>query len=357
MESLKMYIKENWALTTFYSVGFIFAIVWIFIRITDFFSGEITRNTIKTMIMIPFLPLTGFYYLLLAKKLILVLKDYKNPCLITETLKIKKAGYAPCEEPRYGAYFEIFFHGDKHNFWLYKKSQIYSEFVAGEEYKVTYYKNSRCIHSIERLTFNVQTADDIAYLNKSKRKKKSKKKVVKKPLNIDPYKTFISNYKDGFVVDIFWIFTIPFYIMLCIHLLPKNLVGLKEQLFMISTPFVILFYFLIIRTVIRRIMSYNYYKKGIVEKTVVIFDTIPSTKKFLVTGKPNEFFLFGVDENKKRRRYRFYSMEILGLGDLTEREGFMGYGNFMGVKYEIEYYKVCHVIKSMRFIEEPGETN
>ena len=39
MESLKMYIKENCALTTFYSVGFIFAIVWTFIiSITDFFQ-------------------------------------------------------------------------------------------------------------------------------------------------------------------------------------------------------------------------------------------------------------------------------------------------------------------------------
>lgn len=52
----------------------------------------------------------------------------------------------------------------------------------------------------------------------------------------------------------------------------------------------------------------------------------------------------------KKKRYKYYSSDILGLGDLNENSGFMGYGNFLDSKYEIEYYKFSGLIKSMRLI-------
>ena len=122
------------------------------------------------MLCIPFFPIAGWYYLSEAKKLILVFIDYKKQILVKDTFKIQNVGYEVCSEPRNGAYFTVKFYDDKREFWLYKRSQIYSEFVTDEEYEVTYYKYSRCIHSIKRLTFN--KADDIISLNKSKLKKK-----------------------------------------------------------------------------------------------------------------------------------------------------------------------------------------
>ena len=350
MKSLKIYIKDNFALTSFYSFGFIFAVIWTFIKITDFFAGETTTSTIKLMLYILFFPIAGWYYLSEAKKLILVFIDYKKQILVKDTFRIQNTGYETCSEPRNGAYFTVKFYDDKREFWLYKRSQIYSEFVTDEEYEITYYKYSRCIHSIRRLTFNNENPDDIVALNKSKRKKKSKKKVLKKSLNIEPYKTFISNYTDGFILDVFLILTIPFYVMLCKNLLPKTLPGIAEQLFIISIPIVILFYIVIIRLAIKRIASYICYKKDDIGKAIVTIDTIPCIRKFLVTSKPNEFFLFAIDDNNKRRRYKYYSSDVLGLGDLNERPGFMGYGNFLDSKYEIEYYKFSGLIKSMRLI-------
>ena len=78
MKSLKIYIKDNFALTSFYSFGFIFAVIWTFIKTTDFFAGETTTSTIKLMLCIPFFPIVGWYYLSEVKKLILVLLITKN---------------------------------------------------------------------------------------------------------------------------------------------------------------------------------------------------------------------------------------------------------------------------------------
>ncbi|MBR3789784.1 MAG: hypothetical protein IKK46_03560 [Clostridia bacterium] len=356
MESLRAYIKDNFYLVAFYNIYFVFCVIWIFIKTTDFFAGEITTNNFKVMNAIPFLPIVGWYFLSEARKLILVFIDYKKHVLVTDNFKIQNVGYEICSEPRNGAYFKIRIFNDKREFWLYRRSQIYSEFVTNDEYEITYYKYSRCIHSVKRLTFNSLTDDDIATLNKSKRKKKSKKKVLKKPLNIEPYKIFISNYTDGFILDIFLILTIPFFVFLCKYLLPKTLPGIYEQLFIISIPIVIFFYIVIIRLAIKRIASYICYKKDDFGKTIVTIDTIPCTRKFLVTSKPNEFFLFAIDESGKRKRYKYYSNDILGLGDLNERSGFMGYGNFLDSKYEIEYYKFSGLIKSMKLLSNDEAT-
>lgn len=354
MESLRAYIKDNRPLIIFYNIVFWFSIIVILNSIIDFSSGEVTKNIIKSLFVVSLIPTAGWYVISETKKLLTVFIDYKKQILVTDTFKIKNAGYEICSEPRNGAYFTAKFYNDKHEFWLYKRSQIYSEFVTDEEYEVTYYKHSRCIHSIKRLTFNY--ADDIVALDRSKKKKKSKKNVLKKPLCIDPYKTFISNYTDGFIVDIFLILTIPFYIMLCKFVLPKTLPGIYEQFFIISIPVVIFFYILIIRLAIKRIASYICYKNGETAKTAVTIDTIPRKRKFLVTSKPNELYLFAIDENYKRKRYKFYSSDILGLGDLNERPGFMGYGNFLDSKYEIEYYKFSGLIKSMKLLMDSETT-
>ncbi len=348
MESLKAYIKDNRTLIVFYNIVFGFSIIVISNSIIDFSSGEVTRNIVKSLIVVPFIPIAGWYVISETKELLTVFIDYKKQILVNDTFRIQNAGYEICSEPRNGAYFTVKCYNVKREFWLYKRAQIYSEFVPDEEYEITYYKYSRCIHSVKRLTFN--KADDIIALNKSYRKKKSKKKVLKKPLNIDPYKIFISNYTDGFILDIFLILTIPFYVMLCKNLLPKTLSGIYEQLFIISIPIVILFYIVIIRLTIKRIASYICYKKSDIGKAIVTIDTVPCTRKFLVTSKPNEFFLFAIDESGKKKRYKYYSSDILGLGDLNENSGFMGYGNFLDSKYEIEYYKFSGLIKSMRLI-------
>lgn len=98
-------------------------------------------------------------------------------------------------------------------------------------------------------------------------------------------------------------------------------------------------------------------QKNDIGKAIVTIDTIPCTRKFLATSKPNEFFLFAINESGKRNRYKYYSSDILGLGDLNERPGFMGYGNFLDSKYEIEYYKFSGLIKSMKLLSNDEVTN
>ena len=350
MESLKMYIKDKSFIVSFYNIGFLAGILFIFISNVDLFSESITKIAVKGLILIPFIPLAGWYFLSLAKDLISVFLDYKKPILLTSRFTIKNVGYAPCFEYRNGAYFFVEFSDEKKQFWIYRKSQIYSDFVRGEEYEVTYYKNSRCIHTIKRLSFNFEGVEALERRKKKKIKRKKQKNSFKK----NPFETFISNYLDGFVLNVFLLLILPFYLMLYDFLKDISSTGIYEYIFGISVLAVIFFYSLILRIVIKRITSYIYYKKGITKKIIATIDSIPSTKKFLMPGKMVEMFLFVIDENKKKSRYRFYSAEILGLGDLCERPGYMGYGNFIGTKYEIEYYLFSNVIKSMKRVDCTG---
>ncbi len=346
MDELKMYIKDKAPLAVFYNFMFMVAIFVIWVNIIDFTSGEVTRNIIKSFMMIPILPFSGWYFWSLAKKVILVMLDYKKQELVTETLKLRGGGYRACDSQKHGAYLVLEFCGKKGNFWMYDNNQVYVNVVPQEMYKVVYYKHSNCIKFIERITFNRK---DI--------KHKKKQKSSKRPANIEQFQVFFHNYIDGFIVDLFVLITIPFCFSLLKYIFKMCVSNGDFDLFYMSIAFFVVFYFCFLRVVIKRMLSFVFYKINKTTNETVTIIGVPRTKKFLDKQKPNEFILYTINSNDRKRTMKFYSTDILGLGDLEERSGYLGFGNFIGTKYEVEYYKVSRVIKSMKLISHPGQSD
>ena len=73
MKSLKMYIKDNLHLVVFYNIVFWFSIIVILNSIIDFSSGEVTRNIVKSLIVVPFIPISGWYVISETKELFIAL--------------------------------------------------------------------------------------------------------------------------------------------------------------------------------------------------------------------------------------------------------------------------------------------
>jgi len=105
----------------------------------------------------------------------------------------------------------------------------------------------------------------------------------------------------------------------------------------------------------KHILSYICNKKELCVSGIFTTISVPLEKKYLVNGKPIVYYLRFTDENSIKHKLFFYSTDILGLGVLEDRLGYKGYGNFIGTKYEIEYYKVSRVIKSIKLISLPDK--
>ena len=344
MEALKIYIKDKAPIVLFYNLAFIYAVFVIISNLLDFYSGVVNRNVVRTLMITPLAPLAALYFWFVFKNLIRALFDYKKQELITVNMKFRGGGYLACDHPENGAYFVVDFCNEKKRFWMYNKNQIYPEFAAQETYKVCYYKHSRCIKSIDRITFERK---DI--------KKKRKEKAQKKSPQINNKKVFFSNHIDGLVVDVLFLLFTPFWIMLLKDVYQRCIsIGVFTVFYLTLLLFVFLYLFFL-RNTFRQTLSYINHKK---EKTKVQNLTIvglPRTKKFLIKEKTNEYIVKTVGCNGKKKTIRFYSTYTLGLGDLDERPGYKGFGNFIGTEYEVEYYKVSHVVKSMKIINQPHQ--
>lgn len=345
MVALKTYIKDNAFTTLLFNGLFVFFTSYLLNKI-DFFEGDIIHKTLKLLIFIPMIIVVGFYPFLLIKNLILVLLDYKKQELVTTTLNLKGAYYKESLNGYYGAYFKAFFSNSNKEFWMYNKNQIYFDAVPHETYKIVYYKYSRCIKSIERMTFNTK---DI--------KKKSKEKtIIKRPNKIESFKIFIDNYVDGFMVQLLLLFTFPFSLIFLNDFYQKCLSnGIFDMYYLTIVTFVIS-YALLIRAVMKKILFFVFYKKNRTEIKKLSVIGLPRTKRFLFKNKPYEYFLKTIDSDGKKITIRFYSTDILSLKVSSERPGYMGYGNFIGTMYEVEYYKLSHIVKSMKLISQPKQS-
>lgn len=283
MDSLKFYIKENRPLVVFYGICLF---VEIFVFAYDIYrmkSGYIDRIMMRFMLCsIIFLP-GMIFYLKDCIKLVLVYLDYYKKIKETKTFFVKTQTVQICKN-EYDGVYDILYCADDRNgkfkaYWRYKKDLLYDEIIGGNNYKITYYKYSKCI-------CNIEPAFDVSKIKRNK-KTKLQKRCKKAFLHNE---SSIKNLKTN-------------------HLIEK-----QESI-----------------------------------KGKFITDGIPVKLK---SGKYN-YFLKVRNENGQKKVLFFNHTDTLGLGCLNERPGYLGYGNFIGMDYEIEYYKKSREIKSMK----PGQSD
>lgn len=303
MESLKFYVKENILLFILYCLCILLNIGFCIFGIYTFTKGYLYATVaffgVCSSIFLPFI-ITRFSKV---KHLISVYSDYKKQEQETKTIYVKRQDYQQCLAKHNGAYKNYYcsecLNGDEVLYWIYRKSLIYDDVCIGEQYRITYYKKSKCLCSIQPVLNNCN-------INKKKPKKSiklQKKKKIEKQNTTEKIMTKIN-------------------------------------------------------------------KKTVSEKIVVLgipFNT--RDEDFIIAGVPYEawssyshnkrLFLKTKNEKGRKKDLVLYGTDILGLGDLNDRTGYMGYGNFIGTKYDVEYYKHSRVIKSMKLIEdgEPNQTN
>lgn len=173
MEALRTYIKDKIGFVLFFNGMVIFLGIFFAFSISDilsdFSSGSINYSGTKLLLSFFYFPLICFFALVLSIKFIVVVIDYKKQELVTETLKYKGSGYRESTSGYHGAYYTVCFFGSKKKFWMYNKNQIYFNFSRPETYKVEYYKYSKCIKSIERITYNNRNVVPKKKKNKIKR--------------------------------------------------------------------------------------------------------------------------------------------------------------------------------------------
>ena len=295
MESLKFYIKEHKPFILLYGLCLLLGVILFVCDIYKISIGDTDRTTVKSLLTSISLPpaiiLYGFY----CRKFFRVYKDYKTQHKETKILYLKHQSYSICVDNFNGAY-KFFFcsekpEGKKACYWLYRKDLMYDELTNCLKYKVTYYKKTKCLYSIEPIC---------DYTESTNRQKRTHK--------ID--KNNADNKTLSATLTSIWF---PF---------------LRNSLAKHSNP----------RTDTQ---------ETIVETVTAI--GIP-VKRRLKISVNQDFLLRVQNEDGKKKALLFNSTEILGLGDLNQRPGYMGYGNFIGTKYEIEYYKHSHTVKTMKII-------
>ena len=247
---------------------------------------------LRSLLFVPAL----VFYIKDLKEYWLVYKDYKTQTKETKILFVRNQGYVKCTDSFNGAY-SVLYCSEKQGmkcseYWSYRKDLLYDETIHGGYYKVTYYKRSSCLYSVESIS---QASDNGLIDNISTPKIKNNQKPQK---SISAAKNNMAKlkHKDESNVDLSD---------------GKN------------------------RTIVTDIVT-----------------TIGIPTELQNRGAEKKFCLRVKNKNGKRIKLFFGSTDILGLGDLSVRPGYMGYGNFIGAEYEVEYYKLSHIVKSTKLISE-----
>ncbi len=299
IESLHFYIKEHKPFIFLYGICLSLGVLLFISDIYNILNGNIDRTIIKSLLtsilLVPGIILYVFYF----KKVFSVYQDYKTQKKETKILYLDHQSYSKCLDEFNGAY-KFFFCFEKPNgkrecYWLYRKDLMYNDLTNCIKYKVTYYKKSKCLYSIEPVCNDIE-------------------KPKKQPNEINTCNT--DNTDLSATLNSIWF---PY----------------------THRPLLKLF-------------------KGRSDKQEFITETItaigiPVKRRFKNSDK-QEFLLRVQTQNGKKKALLFNSTVILGLGDLSQRAGYMGYGNFIGTEYEIEYSKHSHIVKSLSIILYPSDT-
>lgn len=305
MESLKFYIKERIPFVVIYGLSALFFVLflsnWLYGLITEFSYVRL----VCFIVLFSILFLLGAFYFVGVIKFVRVLIDYKKQETETKVVYVKNQVTDFCLDIINGAY-KIFHCSDNRNgkrteYWMYRKSLIYDHAFIGEQYKITYYKRSKCLIGIEPAFDISKKARTESQIKKSLKVQKDKRVRRQKEIEIRLAKEASKKSNKKVVTEIVTTLGIPYEHVYDIYSKPRY-VYWREWHYWASRA-----------TPILKV------KNG----------------------------------NGKKIRLLLPSKELLGLGCLEERPGFLGYGNFIGMKYEVEYYKHSKIIKSMKIINEP----
>lgn len=348
MYALNFYIKERKPFLCLYGVCLCIGIVLLVFDIYRLSIGEVNKTLIRFLVHSIFLVPALIIYWLDFKKFLLVCKDYKFQELETKELFLRNTSYKKCIDKFNGAYLILYCsekQGEKvSEYWHYRRDLLYDDVINGRKYEVKYYKNSKCVYSIKPL-----------FQESVKKNKTTKKKLKKENNKPNLVSNQTSTTKSLILIFILLLFSLPVSILILIKVwsLSDLLHNFGVLFFIISFAILFINFYLCykhIQKIINRKQEYVLIKDRITVRG------IPVEKEFSNPHRQG-FYLKTISDSGKKLDLFFFSTDLLCLGDLKERQGYKGYGNFIGAKYEVEYYKVSRFIKSMKLISLPTQSD
>lgn len=338
-------------------MGSICLILTIALLVDDIYSlsvGYINNTTVRFWFRsIFFLPVALYICLKEIKKFLKIYNDYKYQHKETKDLFLISQRFDNCIDRCNGAYkiyrFSDKKNGDFNDLIMYRKSLMYDEFINGCKYKVTYYKNSKILEKIEPIK-----EYECAYKKRSTPIKfKGQKTFENQTSSCAEYNK--SKIDFWFICNFITIILLSSIIFVILYLL-----GFNKYFDEVFSSIVIMLVGLLglqILVIYKFVVKIILLKgKPSVARAIVTILGIPVENK-QNTSANQRFTLKAKNSTGKKLGLYLYSTNVLGLGDLKKRPGYMGYGNFIGSVYEVEYYKISHVVKSMKLISQPNETN
>ena len=338
MDALKTYIKDHKFWLLFYAAALIICFYLLIYAGYVYFNGVMRSFIVKGVITgVLGIPVFTIIVAIYSKGSLLAYLDCKKKETVTEILCVSKYTFKPCRDYFNGAYCIVYCvknKGDRpKKYWVYRKDLIYDKLTVGKKYKITYYKYSGCICSIDFVDGSA--------------KKKRQKKIKDIPKNIlGDYAEQKEEFFAGFIVSI---------ICICLMYFSVRFFANEINVVVVNTMFCII---------------------GVVAFSVIVYLFIRfvllsssrnpkiTKEKFEMRGIPNiqrnsrykqgfsTYVLSVADENGREKSLLFRPIGDFQWSDICDSSGYMGYGNFIGSKFEIEYCVASKRIKSMRKIED-----
>lgn len=346
MHSIKFYLKEKMPLIILYGVCLFLGFFLIIYSVFSFYEGidsTMVRYLTRSILLIPAI----IIYIIDLIKYLLAVFDYKKQNITQKTLYILEQDFKKCRDEFNGVYQVLICSetkkGKQLKLWYYNQDLIY-DIKVGKKYVIEYYKNSKCIYRIEPL-----------FKTEAKKKKK-----VETSLNYSFNDVYIDSElfdknqnRRSTITAYLSAFFLPFTILILIKLWAiKDIVDNFIIIFgLVLVSFIVLHILLFYKFIYTKISNRRNGKNVLIKDKITVRG-IPVEKEFSHPHRKG-YYLKTISANGKNLDLFFFSTDILCLGDLKERPGYKGYGNFIGTKYEVEYYKVSRVIKSMKLISQP----
>lgn len=324
----------------------IFLIIYSVFSFDEGINTTMVRYLTRSILLIP----TTIFYIIDLIKYILAVFDYKKQNVTQKSLYILEEDFKKCRDEFKGVYHVLICsetpNGKHIKLWYYNQDLIY-DIKVGKKYVIEYYKNSKSIYKIEP-SFKTE--------GKKKKSVETHLKCSFTNVDIDSELFDKSQNKKSIITAYLSAFFLPFSILILIKLWAiKNIVDDFIIIFgLVLVSFIVIHILLLYKFIYTKISNHRNKKIAIIKDKITVRG-IPVEKEFF-NPRRKGYYLKTVSANGKKLDLFFFSTDILCLGDLNKRPGYKGYGEFIGSEYEVEYYKVSRVIKSMKLISL-GETN
>lgn len=350
MNTSGFYLKERKPFIFLF--GFLLILSMFLIIYSLFFLDENPDNTVlrylvRSILLIPAI----IIYIVDLIKFLLVFHDYKKQNIVENTFCVIEQNYKKCIDEFNGVY-TILFCGEsmksKPLKLTYYNADLLYDIKVGKKYIISYYKNSKFVLSIKPLSqTNTKKQNDY---NSASTCSLENTEVESESIND----------KQNKMINIFallGLILVPFTVFALI-----KLYAMKSIIdnFMIVFSFVgvsfVAIHFLLMYKFLFRIVLNTSQNKNELKKDTIIVRGIPVNKEFSYPHRQG-YYLKTITDSGKKLDLFFFSINVLGLGDLSERPGYKGFGNFIGAKYEVEYYKISKIIKTMKLINEQSRND